>query len=128
MRSALARTRETPRRVIITNGDWIVLFLDPVDAFVVDGKPNPESILVFENHEDVERRYRELYLNLEHQHVLDEVPPLVPGEAGFYVQRGTVDRLMHGIRLRYVEQPGIYTAYSPLIKLAPVMFVRSRYG
>jgi len=33
---------------------------------------------------------------------------------------------MHGLRLRYIEQPGIYQP-SPVIKVAPVMFLRSRY-
>ena len=126
--SSLARTREAPRRVVITNGEWLVLFLNPLDAFVLNGTPDPDSILVFENQGDLESRYRELYSNLEHQHLLDEARSLVPGEAGFHVRGAAVDGVMHGLRLHYVEQPTIYTSYSPVIKVAPVMFVRTRYG
>src|SRR5262249_3996822 len=34
---------------------------------------------------------------------------------------------MHGVHLHYIEQPGIYQS-STVIKVAPVIFVRSRYG
>jgi hypothetical protein len=34
---------------------------------------------------------------------------------------------MHGLRLRYIEQHDIYR-YSPVIKVAPVIFIRLQYG
>lgn len=55
------------------------------------------------------------------------MPGLTPGELPFHVARDAIDRIMHGLRLRYIEQPGIYQP-SPVIKVAPVIFLRSRYG
>ncbi|HEY7416387.1 MAG TPA: hypothetical protein VH593_14435, partial [Ktedonobacteraceae bacterium] len=49
------------------------------------------------------------------------------GELPFHVAGEAVDRLMHGLRLSYVEQRGVYQL-SPVIRVAPVIFLRSRYG
>ena len=79
------------------------------------------------DHTDIETRFSELFLHLEYQRILGEAPALTPGEIGFHLSPEAVDRAMHGLRLRYIEQHGIYE-HSPVIKVAPVVFVRSRYG
>ena len=63
-------------------------------------------------------------LNLEYSSVLEEVGALLPGELPFFLTEEKVDYLMHGLHLRYIEQPGIYLP-SPVIKVAPVIFLRS---
>ncbi|GIX08261.1 MAG: hypothetical protein KatS3mg115_2664 [Candidatus Poribacteria bacterium] len=127
VRSASEQTGKAPRRAVATNGDWLILFLDPRDAFLKEGSHDPNRILVFTDRNDIERRFTELFRDLEHQHVLKETPTLVPGELSFYVDPGAVDRAMHGLQLRYIEQPGVYRP-APVIKVAPVVFLRSRYG
>jgi len=127
VRSAYERTQEVPRRVVITNGDWLILFLDPADAFLDDGTHDPNRILVFADRKDIEERSDELFLHLERQRVLGETPALTPGELLFHVDPKEIDRVMHGLRLLYIEQQGLYQS-SPVIKVAPVVFLRSRYG
>jgi hypothetical protein len=105
----------------------LILFLDPSDAFLDGGTLNPDRILVFSEWSDIERRCANLFRHLEHGIVLGETPGLTPGELPFHIAGNAVDRLMHGLHLRYIEQPGIYQP-SPVIKVAPVIFLRSRYG
>jgi len=126
-RSANAGAQNVLKRVVITNGDWLVVFLDPSDAFLEGGNRDPNRILVLRDHTDIETRFSELFLHLEYQRILGEAPALTPGEIGFHLSPEAVDRAMHGLRLRYIEQHGIYE-HSPVIKVAPVVFVRSRYG
>lgn len=126
IRSIYARTQRTPRRVILTNGDWLLLFLEPADAFCNTEPPNPNYILVFLNRPDIEARYTELFRYVEYGSISKEMPGLTPSELSFHVPKDAVDCVMHGLRLRYIEQPGIYQP-SPVIKVAPVIFVRSRY-
>jgi hypothetical protein len=127
VRSLHTKATQPPKRVVMTNGDWLILFLDPDNAFVQEGTPDAGRVLVFEDRSDIEQRYGELYRYLEHGAVSGEIPGLMPAEIPFHVARDAVDRLLHGLRLRYIEQPGIYQP-SPVIKVAPVIFIRSRYG
>lgn len=127
VRSSYNRAQKIPRRVIITNTKWLIIFLDPSDAFQEDGTCDPSRILVFKDDTEIERNFREIFLQLEYQQVLGETPALTLGELSFHLSAEAVDRMMHGLRLRYIEQPGIYH-YSPVIKVAPVGFIRSRYG
>ncbi len=125
VRSVYQGSQEVPRRVVITNGDWLILFLDPADAFLEEGEHDPCRILVFQDRSDIEKRFTEIFRYLEHQQVLREVPPLTPGELPFYAQE--IDRVMHGLRLRYIEVTGIYQR-EPMIRIAPVIWLRTRYG
>jgi len=127
LRSTYARTQKVPKRVVITNTDWLIVFLDPSDAFLEGGSRDPNRLLVLRDDSDIGQRFRELFLHMEYQQVLGETPALTPGELNFHFSSDVVDRAMHGLRLRYIEQHGIYQLL-PVIKVAPVVFVRSRYG
>lgn len=82
---------------------------------------------MFETRADIERRFSDIFRHLEHQQVLGTSPALTPGELPFYAVGQEIDRALHGLRLRYIEQPGIYQPV-PVIKVAPVVFLRTRYG
>jgi len=113
---------------VITNGDWLILFLNTRDAFLEEGSSNPNHILEFTGRSDIETRFTDVFRYLEYQQVLGETPPLTPGELSFHVQGvNEVDRAMYGLRLRYIEHPGIYRP-APVIKVTPVVFLRTRYG
>lgn len=127
VRSAYAQTQRIPKRAVITNGDWLILFLDPADAFLATGNREPDRILVFPDRNDIETRFSELFQHLEHQQVLGQTLSLTPGILPFHLRPDAVDRAMHGMWIRYIEQLGIYQR-TPVIKVAPVVFLRSRYG
>ena len=128
VRSTYAHTKQVPRCVIITNGDWLILFLDPSNAFIESGIPDPSRILVFNNRKDIETRFSEIFLHLEYQQVLGKTPPLALGNFLFYINPDAVDHVMHGLRLKYFEQPRIYEKPAPNITVAPVLFLCSNYG
>ena len=127
IRSVHARANQAPRRVLLTNGDWIILFLDPCDAFLEGGTYDAEHILAFSKRSEIEQRDTELFRFPEHGTVVGETSGLTPGELPFHVVGEDVDRLMHGLHLRYIEQRRVYQL-SPVISVAPVIFLRSRYG
>lgn len=126
--SVKKRTNHAPKRVVITNGDWLVLFLDPVDSFLAAGSPTPEKVRVWENRDAIEGRYESLFECLEHYSVLGITPVMSPVELRYHVSTEAFDRVMHGLRLEYSEEPKFEYEPSPLMKVKPVLFVRSRYG
>lgn len=127
VRSVYARVQKAPNRVVITNGDWLIVFLEPSDAFLDHGRRDPTRVLVFSSRTEIEDRFYEVFRHLEHRQVLGQASALAPGEMSFHLSPEAVERAMHGLHLRYIEQPGIYRLV-PVIKVAPVVFLRSRYG
>lgn len=118
----------------ITTGKWLVVFADPSDRFLPTGSRDANRIYVFgiddegNNHgELISDNYGKIFELLEHQHVLGETPPLSLGEVGFHISGEQIDQAMHGLRLLYIEQPGFLVA-SPVIKVMPIVFVRSLNG
>lgn len=131
--SVRARFGQLPRRAVITNGRWLIIFADPADSFLDSGGRSPENIFVYQGSEDrtkpseFEERSDEVFNLLEHQRVLNKTSPLVAGEIGFHVRPELTDRVLHGLHLKYIEQERIYFA-SPVIEVSPVLFLRSRFG
>jgi len=133
VRSVHTGSGHVPRRVVITNGRWLVLFVDPEDSFIAGGSCSPDNVLVFKDADDdtkppeIEERFEEVFRLLEHEHLLDRVPPLLASQLPFHLSSDLVDQLMHGLHVKYIEQKGIYDV-SPVIQVSPIMFVRSRVG
>ena len=127
VRSVQQQSGHVPRRVVITNGDWLVLFRDPVNAFIDDGTCDPTHILVYKDRDSIERRYTEVFRELEHQSLLSETPALTLGELLFHVAPEMIELAMFGLRLLYIEEPGFFEP-APVIKLMPIIFLRTRYG
>lgn len=126
VRSIFNKTEKIPKRVVITNGDWLIVFLDPCDAFLQDGEHDPARIFVFLNKDDIESRSHELFLQLEYSQVSKEILPLTPVELPFFADGTVIDRVMHGLRLGYADI-GLYKR-SPVIIVAPIVFIHSRFG
>lgn len=128
------KSHAIPKRVMLTDGRWLILFTDPADSFLPSGLRDPNRIFAFiyeddENHkrDGIAGRYIEIFELLEHHRVLGETPALTIGELRFHLSAEEVAGAMHGLRLIYVEKPGLYAA-SPIIEVTPVIVLRSTRG
>jgi hypothetical protein len=128
------KSKAIPQRVILTDGRWLILFNDPADSFWPNGSRDPKRILTFIYEDDGSRkrddfadRYDEIFELLEHQRVLGETPALTIGELRSHLSAKEVAGAMHGLRLIYIEKPGLHAA-SPIIEVAPVIVLRSIHG
>ena len=127
VRSVNANTGKVPKRVVITNGDSLILFLQPAEAFVDEDECDPRSILVFPTSEEILEGSAVLFSKLEHQAVLGEAPVLRPVELPFHLEPSHIQNAMHGLRLRYEQAKAIYQR-EPMIYVAPVLFLRTDLG
>jgi hypothetical protein len=132
VRSVYDQSGQALRRVVLTNGRWLILFTDPADSFLESGSKSPAYVKVYEERSDgqpneIEEKFEELFGFLEHQRVLDKIPPLTTGEISFHLRPELIDRVMHGLRLKYIEDERLYSVY-PAIHVSPVLFLRSRFG
>jgi hypothetical protein len=127
IRSVRENTKKIPKRVVITNGDWLILFLQPAEAFLQQEKCDPRSILVFRTAAEILEGSALLFSVLEHQVVLGTAPILRPAELLFHVEPNHIQDVMHGLRLRYHEAKAIYQR-ELMIYVAPVLFLRTDFG
>ena len=132
--SVFDRSSHVPKRVVMTNGYWLIVFVDPADSFLSTGTCQTDRIVVFrmENgawaeHDEIGSRYNEIFSLLEHQLVLNQSPALTVGEIAFHIKPHEVKKVMHGLRLLYIEEPDFF-APAPVIKVMPVVLLQSRYG
>jgi hypothetical protein len=126
IRSIHTKTKQVPKRVAMTNGEWLILFREPT-SFLGDAACPPEDILVYGDMDAIANNSAELYRALEHQHVLDELPFLAPVEVPFHVTAPSVRNAMHALRLRYQQTPAIKQP-APIIHVAPVVILRTELG
>lgn len=127
VRSVFAGAGVPPPRVVITNGGWIAVFLDPASAFLGDGPIDSAQILYCKDRDEVEERAAEIFHHLEHQAVLGNCGELLPGGLGLVVAAVDVQTLMHAVRVRYSASRGVYR-FRPAITVAPIILLQSRTG
>ena len=126
VQSATRRSR-CPRRAVITNGRWIVVFENPQDAFEEGGSCLHESIHVFEE-SDFEAKFPRLYRLLEYSHVSGHFVPVDVASVSMYMAVDAATMMMHGLRVMYIETPSHFEGLSPGIKVVPLLFIGSSAG
>lgn len=62
------------KRVVITAGRWMVIFEDPIDAFVTRGVPRAAAIHCFTSLAEICDRHREIFGLLERTRLVDSLP------------------------------------------------------
>jgi hypothetical protein len=98
--SIFERTNTFPIRAAITDGDWLVVFEDPKDAFGAGGTRNPQFVYAFTDKNDVDERYDLVFRLLDQRIVARLTREIAPGEIAGFVAPAKVVRITHGLRLR----------------------------
>lgn len=124
----LRRSEMVPERVVITNGDWLIVFTDPQDAFIDEDKTSPEAIYVYKSAQEIDQKYCEVFALLDHSKVLGGCRPICPAELTFHGDGDAFDYVVHGLHLSYSEVMGVHEPTAPVIKVAPVVYLRSQFG
>ncbi|MBE3100123.1 MAG: hypothetical protein IMZ44_23640 [Planctomycetes bacterium] len=133
VRSVTRGARRPPKRVVVTDGDWLIIFTDPADAFLDGGQRKASAIEVYQLARDgglalsIEEA-SQVFLLLDYFQVLGEIGPLLPEELPFYLARTDVDRIMYGLRIHYIDKQTTYGHRIPEIRVAPAVLIRSKGG
>ena len=122
------RWNAVPRRVWITDGNWLAIFADPEDAFQSSGSPDPARIMWYGGWEEIRRSASVILGLLEYQTVLGEAPALAASAVPFYATEGDIEAVMHGLRVVYQDVRWPYGPDVSTTRVAPVLFMRTRQG
>lgn len=102
----------TLKRVVLTAGRWMVIFEDPIQAFVGDGVPNIELIHCFLTLEDILDRHALLFRLLQRQRLVDTLPLMFSvAEAHAALNPQQVSAIFRGIYIVTRESGGTRRTY-----------------
>ncbi len=124
--SVAAQYGYSPRRVAITNGSWLILFLDPTQTFV-NGNINSDTIVAFINPNEIYNKAAEIWEYLEYTNVAGTIESRSCdlGELPFHVDPGIIKKITLGLKLIYFESPTQYKP-RPQINILPIVLIGSQ--
>lgn len=118
-----------PRKAVLANGDWLIIFADPENAFGSDAgtEIQPHLILVFESRSSMLQHYALLWSQLEYSALGTVDRPVFVGQVGFVADPTMLETCSHGVRVSYTVKSTNFRR-APLLSVSPILFVRGRGG
>ena len=126
IRSTYNAVQTVPRRSVITNGEWIVLFPEPAD-FLSDSPAGEMEILTFENFASLKSYKEDLHRYLAFEEVCKFPPTIAESEILDFIAPANVEDLAHGVSLKYNVSGGNYRK-KPNVLVAPILFLKAKNG
>src|SRR5271166_4127749 len=124
------RGQSAPRRVVITDGIWCIIFLEPETTLLDPDRSAPEHIAVYLSKESAaagrvfETYFDEIFGYLEYRCLARQLRSLTVAELNFHLPRGTQTTMMRGLHLKYLEVEELYST-KPRIQVSPLLFIRA---
>ena len=117
-----------PRKVVLTNGEWLIIFGDVVATFLSD-TPDAAGVSVLSDFRAWERSFRDIFQTLSYHAVASASPSLQVAELPFRIKSSDVDAMMHGLRLLFAERPTLKSpGLAPQVEVRPLVFIHTRSG
>jgi hypothetical protein len=125
--SVFMHTTAYPVRAVITDGNWLVIFENPQDAFGKEGSRDARFIHVFMDSNEVDEQYNLIFRLLDQRSVSRSVVEIAPGAIGGTIDPNQVVQVLHGLLLCYATTNTVGSLI-PTISLMPLIFLRSNTG
>jgi hypothetical protein len=127
VRSIHQQSGHKVKRVAITAGRWMVIFIDPFSALVEPGMVNTNHIRLFEDGEIIERS-DEIYECLAQEILVDDPPEIIqPAQLSAYASGADVLRVYRALWVARAEAGAHFDSF-PQINLYPAILVQRQDG
>lgn len=133
VRSIHARTGEFPKKVAISNGDWLVIFTSPEEVFNGSAS-NPIQhghVLVFTDRKDIIQRANVLFLHLNYFSLVEKPFEVSVADLSF---RGPFSAAIQGLMVMRFAEPNlpklnrVRVDSIAKIKIDPIIYLKSTHG
>jgi hypothetical protein len=115
--------RRTLRRVVITSGRWLIVFEDPVAAFISPAAPLAEQIHCFISLDDIIDRHETIYRLLHRQALVDTLSLTMPlAEALEFLSPASISEVYRGVVVA-TRETGAKRRQYPTRSLWPAVIV-----
>ncbi len=120
---------EWPSRAVLTNGNWIIVFANPQNAFTSNTEEtiSARHILVFESRNSVVEKHVHLWELIEYSQLAKEDRRLQVAQVPFVIDPSCIDSCSFGLRISYASKRTNYRK-APLLSVSPLLFARSEGG
>jgi hypothetical protein len=126
-RAVFARCQEWPRRVVITNGEWMIIFEDAASAFGTAEQVDPKGIVVLPRLSPAHETAGLVFQSIAYGQLVSNTEFRTPAELPFYLRAAAVDGVLHGLRVFAGEKRG-HSKIEPTIYVTPLLFLRTVQG
>jgi hypothetical protein len=131
VKSVREKAGTAPKRAVLTDGLWCILFLDPELLFEKPGDATTDHLRVYlaagisESFVgEIDSRFPELFGYLDYNTLASGTPPLRPVQLPFHFPANQPMDALRGLRIKYGEHERFF-AVEPSIEVSPIIFVRA---
>jgi len=114
------------KRVVITNGEWLIIFQDPLQAFGDDSDDMGE-IVVYQDHNAILERWQDIFERLAYKKLTDKPPWLQPNQVSGAVSDKNVAGAAHALRVCYNHSQTGYRE-TPNMYVTPLLLLVGKNG
>lgn len=113
---------DVPVRVAMTNGEWLIVFEEPRNAFVGADPVLPDAISYYSSRDEILKNAGKVFQSLNYDSMVPFGRALEVGELMGLVQAARVKEVMHAARITYVDtETGVGVV--PTLHLVPELLL-----
>jgi len=117
-------TGSYPKRALITNGSWSILFLNP-GSTLVERKCEVNEILICENPDEFNIMAPEIFMHLDYYHLTDYIPAIIPEEINYYGHKNGIDTAVRAMVV-IINRIRTYPTDDVVIDFMPALCIRTK--
>ncbi len=110
-------------RVVLTSGQWLVIFVSPTKTFMDETSVDEGQIVILQKNEYVAEARQIIDLLSRRKLAGDGLSILRPGQLGGYISGGALASVFHGVHLRYEATGSSRFVPKPRILVYPTIIL-----
>src|SRR6185295_15771490 len=119
-REVFTRFNRWPKRVAVSNGEWLVVFAEPEVAFGTTAAQSAGAIHVLEAWDAIDQQADIVWRHLEYKSLASVQPQCDPSELPFLVDPAAIESCMFAVKVLYARKPSHYQRV-PCIFVVPAL-------
>jgi hypothetical protein len=117
----------TPIRVVMTDGNWLIVFEDPVNAFIDAGAVSASGISIYENRDTIRHAASVVFESLNYNRMVPFGRPLEAAQIPVVIGPADITHAMRAVLVTYVSTPtGLEVV--PTVHMVPEMLLHRKEG
>jgi hypothetical protein len=116
------------KRVVLTSGQWMLIFDSPSESFLHSSPINTSSITILHKSEYISHS-SDIFALLARETLVTEAPKILrPSQLPSYINQKNIDNVFHGIHVCYEQSGSSMFDRKPRILIYPAIFIRRTDG